>query len=68
LAADDSRERLDSWKAIAVHLGRDVRTVQRWEKSERLPIHRKLHDKLSSVYGVARIVARAAQRAHGPRL
>jgi TolB-like protein/Tfp pilus assembly protein PilF len=48
--AGDSRERLDSWKAIAVHLGRDVRTVQRWEKSERLPVHRKLHDKLSSVY------------------
>jgi TolB-like protein/Tfp pilus assembly protein PilF len=49
-AAVGRRERLDSWKAIAVHLGRDVRTVQRWEKSERLPVHRKLHDKLSSVY------------------
>jgi TolB-like protein/Tfp pilus assembly protein PilF len=46
----ESRERLDSWKEIAAHLGRDVRTVQRWEKSERLPVHRKLHDKLSSIY------------------
>ena len=42
--------RLDSWKEIAVHLGRDVRTVQRWEQRERLPIHRQLHDKLGSVY------------------
>jgi TolB-like protein len=27
-----------------------VRTVQRWEKNERLPVHRKPHDKLASVY------------------
>jgi TolB-like protein/Flp pilus assembly protein TadD len=32
--------RLDSWKAIAVYLGRDVRTVQRWAKARRLPVHR----------------------------
>ena len=25
-----SRTRLDSWKSIAIHLGRSVRTVQRW--------------------------------------
>ena len=41
---------LDSWKEIAAHLGRDVRTVQRWEKGEGLPVHRHLHDKLGSVY------------------
>ncbi len=35
-----SRVRLDSWKAIAGHLGRSVRTVQRWELEERLPVHR----------------------------
>jgi len=29
--------RLDSWKEIATHLKRDVRTVQRWEKREALP-------------------------------
>jgi TolB-like protein/Flp pilus assembly protein TadD len=33
-------DRLDSWKAIAVYLGRDVRTVQRWAKAKRLPVHR----------------------------
>lgn len=42
--------RLESWKEIAAHLGRDVRTVQRWEKAEGLPVHRHLHDKLGSVY------------------
>jgi TolB-like protein/Tfp pilus assembly protein PilF len=42
--------RLDSWKEIAVHLGRDVRTVQRWERREGLPVHRQLHDKQGSVY------------------
>ena len=34
------RERLDSWKDIAAYLGRDLRTVQRWETERRLPVHR----------------------------
>lgn len=33
-------ERLDSWKAIAEYLQRDVATVRRWEKTLGLPIHR----------------------------
>jgi hypothetical protein len=33
-------ERLDSWKAIAAYLGREVRTVQRWEGERGLPVHR----------------------------
>jgi hypothetical protein len=33
-------QRLTSWKEIAAHLGRDVRTVLRWEKERGLPIHR----------------------------
>lgn len=33
-------ERLDSWKAIAEYLQRDVATVRRWEKALGLPIHR----------------------------
>jgi len=32
--------RLDSWKDIADYLGRDVRTVQRWETERSLPVHR----------------------------
>jgi len=43
-------DRLDSWKEIAVYLKRDVRTVQRWEKSERLPIHRHAHRRQGSVF------------------
>ncbi|HET9791522.1 MAG TPA: hypothetical protein VFR08_09495, partial [Candidatus Angelobacter sp.] len=43
-------DRLDSWKEIASFLRRDVRTVQRWEKKESLPVHRHQHDKLGSVY------------------
>src|SRR5512133_3620459 len=42
--------RLDSWKEIAGYLRRDVRTVQRWEKEEGLPVHRLQHGKLGSVY------------------
>ena len=33
-------DRLDSWKAIADHLGRDVRTVRRWEQKLGLPVRR----------------------------
>jgi len=45
-------ERLDSWKAIAAYLKRDVTTVQRWEKREGMPVHRHLHDKRGSVYAL----------------
>src|SRR5260370_18223 len=41
---------LDSWKEIAAYLGREVRTVQRWEKKEGLPVHRQIHEKLGTVY------------------
>src|SRR5438874_2027525 len=43
-------DQLDSWKEIAAHLGRTVRTVQRWETTCGLPIHRHGHAKSSSVY------------------
>jgi Tol biopolymer transport system component len=43
-------DRLDSWKEIAAYLGRDVTTVQRWEKREGMPVHRHLHDRVGSVY------------------
>jgi hypothetical protein len=46
---DPGRDRLDSWKEIAVYLGREVRTAQRWEKREGLPVHRHIHPKASSV-------------------
>jgi len=45
-----SEDRLESWKEIAAYLGREVRTVQLWEKSEGLPVHRQQHAKQGSVY------------------
>jgi Periplasmic component of the Tol biopolymer transport system len=44
---------LESWKEIAAHLKRDVRTVKRWEKSQGLPVHRHLHQSRSTVYAYA---------------
>ncbi len=45
-----TRRRLNSWKEIANHLGVAVRTVQRWEASEELPVRRHRHAKISSAY------------------
>ena len=35
----DGRQ-LDSWKEIAGHFGRDVRTAKRWESQRGMPVHR----------------------------
>lgn len=43
-------QRLDSWKEIASHLRRDIRTVQLWEKNEGLPVHRHTHAARASVF------------------
>lgn len=45
--ADD---RLSSWKEIATYLRCGVRTVQRWEQLEGLPVHRHQHQKNGTVY------------------
>ena len=49
-ALPSTKDRLDSWKDIAVYLKRDVSTVQRWEQREKMPVHRHLHDRRGSVY------------------
>jgi len=48
-SAAESR-RLDSWKEIASFLGRGIRTVQRWEREEGLPVHRLPHAERGSVF------------------
>jgi TolB-like protein/Flp pilus assembly protein TadD len=53
LSETPSERRLDSWKEIALYLHRDVTTVQRWEKLEGMPVHRHLHHKRGSVYGLS---------------
>ena len=45
-------ERLDSWKEIASYLGRGVRTVQRWERLENLPVRRHAHEKRGTVFAL----------------
>ncbi len=64
--ASQQSDRLDSWKAIAAYVKRDVTTVQRWEKREGMPVRRHLHDKRGSVYAFrgeldAWMAARGAQ-------
>ena len=64
-------DRLDSWKEIAAFLKRGVRTVQRWERTEALPVHRHQHAKLGSVYALKSEVSawwesRATQLADAP--
>lgn len=39
-ASSDLRDVLQSWKEIAAELGCGVRTVQRWERTLGLPVHR----------------------------
>lgn len=40
-------DRLDSWKEIAAYLRKGVRTVQRWERTEGLPVRRHGQDRKS---------------------
>ena len=49
-SANDRGARLDSWKEIAAYLNRDVRTVQRWEKTAALPVRRLQKPGLRAVY------------------
>jgi hypothetical protein len=44
---------LDSWKEISRFLKRGIRTVQRWEATEGLPVHRHHHLKRGTVFAFA---------------
>jgi hypothetical protein len=46
----DARDRLDSWKEIACYFRRSIRCVQRWEKTEGMPILRHQHVRGATVY------------------
>jgi hypothetical protein len=45
-----TKQRLHGWKEIASHFSRSVRCVQRWERTEKLPVHRHNHARGSTVY------------------
>ena len=47
----DKGIRLDSWKEIAAHLGRKIRTCQQWERGRGLPVHRLAGSPRARVYG-----------------
>lgn len=47
------RTRLDSWKAIAQYLGRNVRTVSRWAEKNGLPIYRVPGGKRQAIFAYA---------------
>jgi hypothetical protein len=46
--------RLNSWKEIAAYLGRNLRTVRRWEENRSLPVHRVPGDGRRSVYAFSK--------------
>lgn len=50
MAASESGDRLDPWKAVAAYLRRTERTARRWERTEGLPVHRLQHQERSSIY------------------
>jgi hypothetical protein len=50
LLSVNSTLRLDSWKDIASYFRRSVRTVQRWEQVEGMPVHRHAHDKGDTLF------------------
>jgi tetratricopeptide (TPR) repeat protein len=59
-------ERLDGWKSIAGYLDRDIRTVQRWELNEQLPVHRLEHRQRGSAYAfTGELDEWMAKRDHG---
>jgi len=47
---ESSGQLLEAWKDIAAYLRRDIRTVQRWEKSLNLPIHRFQNSRSGPVF------------------
>ncbi len=48
--SEDGTGRLNSWKEVASYLAVSVRTAQRWEALERLPVRRQKHEKLGSIH------------------
>src|SRR5271169_1458918 len=62
LRRPEKEDRLESWGEIASFLGRDVRTVQRWERDLGLPVHRLKTMKQGQVYAYRSELERWRQR------
>jgi hypothetical protein len=63
----ENHGRLNGWKEIANHLGKGVRTVQRWEEEFGLPVHRLPGRKRDIVFAYASEID-AWLREHSPLL
>jgi Tol biopolymer transport system component len=50
LTPQNRGSKLDSWKEIAAYLNRDIRTVQRWERTAGLPVRRLQKPGLRAVF------------------
>ena len=50
MEGNGKRRRLESWKAIAQYLGKDVTTAIRWEREKGLPVHRQTAGKRQIVF------------------
>lgn len=50
LPSTSRQPELESWKDIAAYLHTSVRTVQRWEEQNGLPIHRIMREKRAAIY------------------
>ncbi|MBI2690092.1 MAG: PD40 domain-containing protein [Acidobacteria bacterium] len=61
----DKGSRLDSWKEVAAYLNRDVRTVQRWEKTADLPVRRLQKSGLRAVFAYTKELDGWLQREAG---
>ena len=64
----NASNRLDSWKEIANYLDRKVRTVNLWEKTEGLPVHRHQHSKRGTVYALKSEIDAWQERRLAPEL
>ena len=63
---DPHGNRLDTWKEIAVYLDREVRTVQRWEKREGLPVRRHFRVNGGTVYASKKEIDAWLRSRHAP--
>jgi predicted DNA-binding transcriptional regulator AlpA len=59
-------DRLETWKEIAAYLGRDLRTVMRWEKERSLPVHRLPGGGRAAVYAYRSEIDNWLNKSPGP--
>src|SRR5580692_11443316 len=68
-AVPRTEDRLDSWKEIAAYLKKGVRTVQRWERAEGLPVRRLGQDRTGFVFAYkSELDAWWLEQSHGSAL